>query len=165
MGVAAGMSYGVSLAYRKYEKVRNYGKYRNSGKSQNLRDLCCARLGTVTQSLETLILRFGLAATTELEYIRDHEQFLLGRRVAPIVESSMQWALKAKDFEFLDIDKPRIEFQKIASAFDVKSYRIETIKELDKAIPEAMSLVKSGKPVLIDLIMEKYTGAEPSTVP
>jgi thiamine pyrophosphate-dependent acetolactate synthase large subunit-like protein len=165
LGVAAGMSYGVSLAYRKYENVRDQGKYKIGEITKSSRLVLCtigdgdAIFGNIDSALWTCS-HYGIGV---LYVIMNN--CCWGVEWPPIIESSQQWAFKARDFEFLDIDKPRIDFQKIATAFDVISYRIETIKDLDKAMPEAIRIVRNGKPVLIDLIMEKYTGAKPSTVP
>lgn len=84
---------------------------------------------------------------------------------APIAESSQQWAKKARDFEFLDIDRPRIDFAKIAIGFNVVSYRIESTKELDSALTDAIRTAQSNKPVLLDIILDKYTGKRSSVVP
>ena len=49
--------------------------------------------------------------------------------------------MKAKDYEFLDIDNPRIDFERIASGLGVESYRVETVKQMDSLLPQAIRTV------------------------
>jgi len=82
----------------------------------------------------------------------------------PIETSSQHWARDSGDFEFLDVDKPRIDFCSIANGFGVFSRKINGVEELDRELTNAVGLVRKGKPVLLDLQLEKFTGPAPSTV-
>jgi len=83
----------------------------------------------------------------------------------PIEKATEQWAKNAKDFEFLDLDAPRIDFTGIASSCAVQSQRVETAREFEDAFEAAIKLAKKNKPMLIDVLFDKFTGPEQSVVP
>ncbi len=84
----------------------------------------------------------------------------------PIEKATENWAKDAKDYEFLDLENPRIDFTGICSSCAVQSQRVETPEQFENALEEGIkfALNKKNKPMLIIVILEKYTGKKPSTV-
>ncbi len=70
--------------------------------------------------------------------------------------TSQRYVANMHDREFIDLDEPRINFATIASGFNVKSYSVETIDELDKSMNLAVIDAEKGEPSLIDIKLEKY---------
>ncbi len=75
----------------------------------------------------------------------------------PYFENTTEKYIKnSKDTEFIDIDKPRIDFAIIAKGFGVNSYSVKTIDELEIALQKAIQGAKKGEPALIDIILPKF---------
>ncbi len=83
----------------------------------------------------------------------------------PFTRSPELWAKRAEDYEFIDIDNPRFDFAKIADSLGVYGKRLTSLQEFDGTMEDALKHVRSGKPALLDLWMEKYTGSKSSSVP
>ncbi|MEM3857762.1 MAG: thiamine pyrophosphate-dependent enzyme, partial [Thermoprotei archaeon] len=84
----------------------------------------------------------------------------------PVIErAAKQWAKKASDYEFVDIDNPRIDFEVLARSLGVYSAKADTPRELERGLRKCIALAQKGKPSLLEARMEKYTGPRPSSVP
>lgn len=68
LGVAAGMSYGAALAYRKYVKVENKRHYKIGSISKQSRPVVCTIGGMAMQFSETFLQPFGHVAIMALEF-------------------------------------------------------------------------------------------------
>jgi thiamine pyrophosphate-dependent acetolactate synthase large subunit-like protein len=53
----------------------------------------------------------------------------------------------------------------MAAAFSVPAKRVETPQQFEEALTEGIELASKNKPMVIDVILEKYTGQKPSVVP
>jgi acetolactate synthase I/II/III large subunit len=165
LGPALGMAYGVALAFRKYTDVTDRGSYkvgRISGESG--KTVICttgdgdAIFGNIDSALWTCA-HYGIGV---LYVILNNACW--AAEWHPIATSSHHWARDAGDFEFLDLDKPRIDFSSIARGFGVYSKRVESVEAFERELPAAIELVRRGKPALLDLQQEKFTGTAASTV-
>ena len=171
LGAVIGMAYGVSLASRKYVQVQNRGKYKigrisDEYISNNAKNIVIcttgdgdAIFGNLPAALWTCS-HYGLGV---IYIILNNACW--GIEWPPLEKAPEQWAKNAKDYEFLDLDSPRIDFTGIASSCAVKSMRVETPAQFEEALEEGIKLALRNKPVLIDVILEKYTGKEASVVP
>jgi len=74
-----------------------------------------------------------------------------------IAKATGGWSLKAKNYECVDIDEPRIDFAELARAYDVHSERVEENDQVGEALRKALATLGEGRPALIDFILEKYT--------
>lgn len=166
LGLALGMAYGVALADKKYTNVRDMGSYKIgsiSGGSDRI-VLCTtgdgdAIFGNIDSALWTCA-HYGIGV---LYVILNNACW--AAEWLPIANSTKHWARDSGDFEFLDLENPKIDFSSIARGFGVFAKRIETVEEFDSELPKAVQIVKKGKPALLDLQLEKYTGIAPSVVP
>ena len=165
LGTAAGMSYGVALAYANYMNIENKGSYKIGQLTKSSKTVICtigdgdAIFGNIDSALWTCS-HYGLGV---LYLILNNACW--GIEWPPFEHTSKQWAKIAGDFEFLDLDNPRVDFSKIADAFGIPNARVNTAHEFEDALVRALSLVAQGKPCLIDIQMPKRTGPEPSVVP
>jgi thiamine pyrophosphate-dependent acetolactate synthase large subunit-like protein len=167
LGAVVGMAYGVSLASRRYVQVEDRGSYkvgRLSDETNAKNIVICttgdgdAIFGNLPSALWTCS-HYGLGV---IYIILNNACW--GIEWPPIEKATEQWAKKAKDYEFLDLDAPRIEFTGIASSCAVQSQRVKTPKQFEEALEEGINLAMKNKPMLIDVILDKYTGEEQSTV-
>lgn len=166
LGIALGMAYGIALAQRKYSEVVDMGSYK-TGKITGTSDtivICTtgdgdAIFGNIDSALWTCA-HYGIGV---LYVILNNACW--AAEWHPIADSSQHWAKKAGDFEFLDLENPRIDFRSIAAGFGVYAERIESLKELDVALPKAVQVVKTNRPALLDIQLEKFTGPVSSVVP
>jgi thiamine pyrophosphate-dependent acetolactate synthase large subunit-like protein len=165
LGTAAGMSYGVALAYANYMNIENKGSYKIGQLTKSSKTVICtigdgdAIFGNIDSALWTCS-HYGIGV---LYLILNNACW--GIEWPPFEHTSKQWAKIAGDFEFLDLDNPRVDFSKIADAFGIPNARVNTAHEFEDALIRALSLVAQGKPCLIDIQMPKRTGPEPSVVP
>jgi thiamine pyrophosphate-dependent acetolactate synthase large subunit-like protein len=168
LGAAAGMAYGVALASRKYVDVQDKGTYevgKISDEDNAKNVVICttgdgdAIFGNLSSALWTCS-HYGLGV---IYIILNNACW--GIEWPPIEKATEHWAKTAGDFEFLDLENPRIDYTHIAAAFLVSAKRVETPKQFEEALDEAIALANKNKPALIDIIMEKFTGKETSVVP
>jgi len=164
LGVTLGMGYGVALAHRKYIDVQDKGSYKVGRIADSEKIVICttgdgdAIFGNIDSALWTCA-HYGIGV---LYVILNNACWAAEWR--PIETSSQHWARDSGDFEFLDVDKPRIDFCSIASGFGVFSRKINNLEEFDRELSNAVGLVRKGRPVLLDLQLEKFTGPAPSSV-
>jgi thiamine pyrophosphate-dependent acetolactate synthase large subunit-like protein len=168
LGAVIGMAYGVSLAARQYVEVKDMGKYKvgrisNEDRAEKI-VLCTtgdgdAIFGNLPSALWTCS-HYGLGV---IYMILNNACW--GIEWPPFEKATEHWAKNAKDYEFLDLENPRIDFTGIASSCGVQSRRVETLEQLESALEDGISIAAKNKPILIDVILEKFTGKEPSTVP
>ncbi len=164
LGVALGMAYGVALAHRKYTDINDMGSYKVGKISDSVKTVICttgdgdAIFGNIDSALWTCA-HYGIGV---LYMILNNACW--AAEWHPIATSSQHWARDAGDFEFLDLDKPRIDFSSIAGGFGVYSRKINSLEELERELPQALQLVRQGKPTLLDVQLEKFTGPAASTV-
>jgi thiamine pyrophosphate-dependent acetolactate synthase large subunit-like protein len=166
LGTATGMSYGVALAYSNYVNIEDKGSYKIGQLTKASKTVICtlgdgdAIFGNIDSALWTCS-HYGIGV---LYLILNNACW--GIEWPPFEHTSQQWARKARDFEFLDLDNPRVDFSKIADGFGVPNARVVSgPHELEDVLVRALRLVANGKPYLIDIQMPKYTGPEPSIVP
>ncbi len=164
LGPTLGMAYGVALADRKYVDVVDRGSYKTGKISGSSKTVICttgdgdAIFGNIDSALWTCA-HYGIGV---LYVIINNACW--AAEWYPIETSSQHWARDSGDFEFLDLDKPKIDFESVARGFGIYSKRVEDVAEFERELPKALELVRKGKPALLDLQQEKYTGAAPSSV-
>jgi len=165
LGPTLGMAYGVALANRNYVDVRDMGTYKIGRISDSDRIVVCttgdgdAMFGNIDSALWTCA-HYGIGV---LYVILNNACW--AAEWQPIESSSQHWARDAGNFEFLDLENPRIDYQSVARGFGVYAKRVETVEEFDTELPKVVAFVRKGKPALLDLQLEKFTGPAPSTVP
>ena len=165
LGVSVGMAYGVSLANRKYIDVEDKALYKIGKISEPRHTTICtlgdgeAIIGNIPSALWTC-QHYGLGVL----YILLNNA-CWAQEWPPFTKSSQHWAQRANDFEFLDLDKPRIDFAKIASGLGVYSEQITSIRQFEESIVNGLKHTRSGEPALLDIQMEKFTGEKSSVVP
>ncbi len=168
LGAIIGMAYGIALASRKYVNVTNCGNYKigtlsNPDNAKNV-VICTtgdgdAIFGNLPSALWTC-KHYGLGV---LYVILNNSCW--GIEWPPIEKATEHWAKKAKDYEFLDLENPKIDFTHIAASFSVPAKKVETPQQFEEALEEGIKLASINKPMLIDVTLEKYTGKEQSVVP
>jgi len=166
LGIALGMAYGVALADKKYADVQDMGSYKIGsivGGSKKV-VLCTtgdgdAIFGNIDSALWTCA-HYGIGV---LYVILNNACW--AAEWLPIANSSQHWAKNSGDYEFLDLENPKIDFTSIAGGFGVCAKRIENVEQFDYELPNAVEVVKKGKPALLDLQLEKFTGTTSSVVP
>ncbi len=165
LGVSVGMAYGVALADKAYVGVVDRGGYTLGRISGGNRVAVCT-LGDG----EAMFGNIGSALWTVSHYAIPAVYVVLNNASwavewPPIERSPQQWAKQAGDYEFLDLDAPRIGFAKLAEAFSVHSATATTIGEFEKAFQEALRVAQNGRPAMVDVHLPKATGPTPSVVP
>jgi acetolactate synthase-1/2/3 large subunit len=164
LGAVLGMAYGIAMASRRYADIRNMGSYKTGRITPTERVVVCttgdgdAIFGNIDSALWTCS-HYGIGVV----YIILNNA-CWGVEWPPIERSPMHWAAKANDFEFIDLDRPRIDFAKIARAFKVSAETLDTPDGFDSALVRAVRLARKGRPVLLDLRQEKYSGPSASVV-
>jgi thiamine pyrophosphate-dependent acetolactate synthase large subunit-like protein len=166
LGATLGMSVGVSLANRSYVDVQDKGNYlagRISDGQQKV-TICTtgdgdAIFGNLSSALWTCS-HYGLGVVYVIL-----NNACWGIEWPPIEKATEHWAKTAGDFEFLDLENPRIDYVHLAEAFSVPAKRAETPQQFEDALKEGIGLASKNKPMVIDVIMEKFTGREHSVVP
>lgn len=165
LGAVTGMAYGVAMAARHYVDVEDKGGYKLGTITRSERAVVCttgdgdAIFGNINSALWTC-KHYGIGV---LYVIMNNACW--GVEWPPIEKSPQGWAKKAKDFEFLDLDNPRLDFCSIASSVGVESARVEATAQLGPAIKKGLDLARTDQPFLIDVWAPKHTGPEPSVVP
>lgn len=165
LGATLGMAYGVALAHRHYVDVQDKGTHKVGRISGSTDAVVCttgdgdAIFGNIDSALWTCS-HYGLGV---LYVVMNNAAW--GIEWPPIARSSQHWAKLASDFEFVDLDNPRIDFAQLAKAYSVHSQTVQTPQEFDSALKECLIKVRSGKPALLNVVMQKYTGPQPSAVP
>jgi acetolactate synthase I/II/III large subunit len=168
LGPVVGMAYGVALANRRYVEADGTNNHLKIGKishAESPRPVICttgdgdATFGNIPSALWTCS-HYGIGVA----YIIMNNA-CWGIEWPPIEKSTMHWAKDNNDFEFLDLDKPRISYNDIARGFEVQSESVQTPEEFESALELAIQNAQNDKPMLIDVRMEKYTGPKQSSVP
>jgi len=141
LGASPGMAYGVALA-----RLRDQGQRRGyvvctGGDGE-------AMFGSIDSALWTCS-HYNIGV---LYIIMNNACW--GVNWSPIAKSSQHWARDSRDTQYVAIDAPKIEFAKIAEAFNVRAGKASTPKEFDSLLDEMVDYVRGGKPALIDLHME-----------
>lgn len=164
LGPTLGMAYGVALAHRKYVDVVDRGSYKVGRISESEKTVICtigdgdAIFGNIDSALWTCA-HYGIGV---LYVVLNNACWAAEWR--PIETSSQHWAREAGDFEFLDLDKPKIDFSSVARGFDVYSKIVENVEQFESELFTALEIVRKGRPALLDLQLEKFTGPNSSTV-
>jgi|ECHnycMinimDraft_1075156.scaffolds.fasta_scaffold00471_6 acetolactate synthase-1/2/3 large subunit len=165
LGVTPGLAYGVSLADKKYVDVAAKDGYVSGRLSSSGRVVVCtlgdgeAMFGNIGSALWTCE-HYGLGVV----YVVLNNA-CWGIEWPAIERTTKQWAKKAHDFEFVDIDQPRIDFSGLAAAFSTHSAKVREPTQLEQELAKCITLAENGHPSLIEVEMEKYTGPEKSVVP
>jgi thiamine pyrophosphate-dependent acetolactate synthase large subunit-like protein len=165
LGAATGMSYGVALAYAKYTNIEDKGSYKIGQLTKSSKTVICtmgdgdAIFGNLDSALWTCS-HYGIGV---LYLILNNACW--GIEWPPFEHTPEQWAKNAGDFEFLDLDNPRVDFSKIADAFSIPNAQVNTLHGFEEDLTRALGHVAQGKPFLIEIQMPKRTGPEPSVVP
>lgn len=165
LGAVVGMAYGISLASRQYVDVADKGSFKIGRISGSSNVVICttgdgdAVFGNLPSALWTCS-HYGLGV---IYIIVNNASW--GIEWPPIEMATEHWAKNAKDYEFLDLENPRIDYTHTAASFNVQTKRAETPKQLEEALEQGIALAADNKPMVIDVILEKYTGKEPSVVP
>jgi thiamine pyrophosphate-dependent acetolactate synthase large subunit-like protein len=166
LGAVLGMAYGVALASRKYVDVQKKGNYETGRISdgQQKVTICTtgdgdAIFGNISSALWTCS-HYGIGVVFVIL-----NNACWGIEWPPIEMATEHWAKAAGDFEFLDLENPRIDYVHLAQAFSVEAKRVETPQQFEEALQEGIGLASKNKPMVIDVIMDKYTGREHSVVP
>jgi thiamine pyrophosphate-dependent acetolactate synthase large subunit-like protein len=166
LGAVLGMAYGVALASRKYVDVQKKGNYETGRISdgQQKVTICTtgdgdAIFGNISSALWTCS-HYGIGVVYVIL-----NNACWGIEWPPIEMATEHWAKAAGDFEFLDLENPRIDYVHLAQAFSVEAKRVETPQQFEEALQEGIGLASKNKPMVIDVIMDKYTGREHSVVP
>jgi acetolactate synthase-1/2/3 large subunit len=165
LGVTVGMAYGVCLADKYYGEVADLGGY-SAGRILGGKNTVICTLGDG----EAMFGNIGSALWTVSHYGLPVVYVVLNNACwavewPPIERSPQHWAKLSSDFEFIDLDQPRIGFSKMAEAFGVHSSTATTVDELDDAIHEALGVASGGRPALIDVQLPKASGPKQSAVP
>ncbi|MBI3024007.1 MAG: hypothetical protein HYY68_09850 [Thaumarchaeota archaeon] len=157
LGVGVGMAYGVALANKRYGSIRSYRRYKTGRIAGPEYPVLCtvgdgdAIFGNISSALWTCS-HYGIGVVFAIL-----NNACWAAEWTPIEESSQHWARDSRDFEFLDIDQPRIDFCQLARAFAVETMLVKTPQDFDSALGRALKLANEGRPVLLDLKMEKFT--------
>ncbi len=168
LGAAVGMAYGAALGSRKYVDVEDHDSYligHISHQDRAPHPVICttgdgdAIFGNLPSALWTCS-HYGLGV---LYVILNNACW--GIEWSPIEKATEHWAKKARDFEFLDLENPRIDYTEMAAAFSVLSCRVQTPQEFECALDEGIAMAYKNKPMVIDVMLEKATGTKPSVVP
>jgi len=165
LGLCIGMAYGVALAHREYTDVKDMGGYKLGKISPARHAVVCttgdgdAIFGNLPSALWTCA-HYGIGVV----YVVLNNA-CWGIEWAPIERSTQHWAKNAGDFEFLDLDNPRIDFSKIGESMGVRSYRVGDVSQFERAFSQALEGARNDRPSLIEVVLPKFTGEKPSVVP
>jgi thiamine pyrophosphate-dependent acetolactate synthase large subunit-like protein len=167
LGAAVGMAYGVALSNRHYVDVKGQDDKLMVGRISHAdipKPVICttgdgdAIFGNIPSALWTCS-HYGIGVAYLIL-----NNACWGIEWPPIENSTKHWAKNADDFEFLDLDKPRISFENIARGFNVETNTVKTPEEFEQSILRALQNASNDTPMLIDIIMEKFTGEKESRV-
>ncbi|MEM0321605.1 MAG: thiamine pyrophosphate-binding protein [Thermoprotei archaeon] len=164
LGVTPGAAYGVSLAGRSYVDVTLKDGYASGRISPGGRVVVCtlgdgeAMFGNIGSALWTCE-HYGLGV---VYVVLNNASW--GIEWPALERTTKQWAKKAHDFEFVDIDEPRIDFTALATATKTYSVKVRDPVQLEQELAKCINLAEQGRPSLIEAEMEKYTGPHKSAV-
>ncbi|MCW4030457.1 MAG: thiamine pyrophosphate-binding protein [Candidatus Bathyarchaeota archaeon] len=168
LGAVVGMAYGAALGSRKYVDVEDHGNYligKLSHQDRAPHPVICttgdgdAIFGNLPSALWTCS-HYGLGV---LYVILNNACW--GVEWSPIEKATEHWAKNAHDFEFLDLERPQIDYTAMAAAFSVLGCRVETPQQFEYALEEGIAMACKNKPMVIDVMLDKPTGPEHSVVP
>ena len=167
LGAAVGMAYGVALSTRHYVDVKGDENRLMVGRISHpasRRPVICtvgdgdAIFGNISSALWTCS-HYGVGVVYVIL-----NNACWGVEWPPIENSTKHWAKNANDFEFLDLDRPRISFEGIARGSKVEARTVETPDAFADALGFAIKNAAIDLPTLIDVQMEKYTGNVASSI-
>ncbi len=147
LGSPAGMAYGVFIARNEENYLNNVKDYKPAVCLTGDGD---AIFGNITSALWSA-KHYGLGV---IYMIINNGSWAIEW---PYFENTTQKYIEhLKDTEFIDIDRPRIDFATIAKGFSVNSYSVGTLEELEVAFQKAIKDAKKGEPSLIDIVLPKF---------
>jgi thiamine pyrophosphate-dependent acetolactate synthase large subunit-like protein len=79
-----------------------------------------------------------------------------------IVDTTLRLSVEAKNYECVDIDKPRLSFKRMAESAGVEAEVIEHPDEAKETLERGFQAVSRGEPRLIEVQLPKYTEGESS---
>lgn len=74
-----------------------------------------------------------------------------------ITDSKLKLALLANNYECVDIDEPRINFQRIAESVGVNAHILKHHNETRHVLEQSIKHIAKGEPSLIDVRLPKFT--------
>ena len=74
-----------------------------------------------------------------------------------IADTTLKLALARKNYEFVDIDEPRIDFAKLAEANSVKAETLSHPEDAEQKLKWGFDVISKGEPALIDVQLKKFT--------
>jgi len=165
LGVGCGMAYGVALARSEgYVNLQVKKAFPVGSISKPYETVMCtigdgeAIMGNIDSCLWTCS-HYGIPA---LYLVMNNASW--GIEWEFIAKATAGWSLKAKNYECVDIDEPRINFAELARAYNVQGERVEENEQVGAALRNALATLRKGRPALIDFALQKYTEG-PSLVP
>lgn len=164
VGVTVGMGYGVAMGDRRYVATQKDGGYSSGHLSPVSKVVVCtvgdgeAIFGNIDSALWT-----AKHYSVGLVYVIFNNS-CWGVDAAFIDRSSQHWAKASADYEFVDIDRPSIDFKKLGESFSVRSASASDPESFDAELEKAIGVARGGEPALVELKLEKYTGGKASSV-
>jgi thiamine pyrophosphate-dependent acetolactate synthase large subunit-like protein len=79
-----------------------------------------------------------------------------------ITDTTLKLALSHQNYEFVDLDEPRIDFARLAEAYRVRSETLSHPDDAEKKLKWGINIITNGEPALIDIQLEKYTKGKSS---
>jgi len=158
LGVGCGMAYGVALARSEgYVNLQMKNGFPVGSISKPYETVICtigdgeAIMGNIDSCLWTCS-HYGIPV---LYLVMNNASW--GIEWEFIAKATAGWSRKAKNYECVDIDQPRINFSELARAYDMHSERVEQNDQIRIALRNALSTLRKGHPALIDFTLPKYT--------
>jgi len=165
LGVGCGMAYGVALARSEgYVNLRMENGYPVGSISKPYETVIStigdgeAIMGNIDSCLWTCS-HYGIPF---LYLVMNNASW--GIEWDFIARATAGWSLKARNYECIDIDEPRINFAELAKAYDVHGERVEENDRVGVALRNALATLQEGRPALINFTLPKCTEG-PSFVP
>lgn len=165
LGVGCGMAYGVALARSEgYVNLQMKKGFPVGSISKPYETVICtigdgeAIMGNIDSCLWTCS-HYGIPV---LYLVMNNASW--GIEWDFIARATAGWSRKTKNYECVDIDKPRINFAQLARAYEVQGERVEENDQVGAALRNALATLRKGRPALIDFTLQKYTEG-PSLVP
>jgi thiamine pyrophosphate-dependent acetolactate synthase large subunit-like protein len=87
-----------------------------------------------------------------------------GTNWSDLLGSTLKVAASRKNYEFVDIDEPRIDFAKLAETCKVKSETLTHPEDAGEKLKWAFNVISKGEPALIDIQLQKYTKGKSSYI-
>lgn len=165
LGVACGMAYGVALARSEgYVNLQIKNGYPVGSISKPYENVICT-IGdgeAIMGNIDSCLWTCSHYSIPVLYLVMNNASW--GIEWEFIAKATGGWSLKAKNYECVDIDEPRINFAELARAYDVKGERVEENDRVGMALRNALVVLQNRRPALIDFALPKYTEG-PSLVP